>query len=198
MIVSGGKSFTCCTGSNETTAVWLDPNSNSVSNSGSAVVNAQQNILNILDSIESHLRGVYTCSIRNTSQEINKLYLAVYHTSTTSIGVPDLSPLSFKILQRNPLSASVSFKSSNFPPTIISWSTPLNDFTSYSHLENAKEFIYNNVLLLIDDSSSGTGVYVANVSTNGQDYASVNISIGKPVSDTRTSLRLLVYGSEEM
>lgn len=190
MIVSGGKSFTCCTGSNETTAVWLDPSSNNVSNSGSAVVNAQQNILNILGSIELHLSGVYTCSIRNASQEINELYLAVYHTLTTSIGVPDLSPLSFKILQRNPLIVSVSFKSSDFPPTIISWSTPLNDFTSYSHLEDAKEFIYNNVLLFKDDGSSGTGVYVANVSTNGQDYASVNISIGKPVSVTHTSLRL--------
>ena len=190
MIVGGDKSFTCCTGSNETTAVWLDPNSNNVSNSQSAVVNAQQDILNILDSIGSHLRGVYTCSIRNISQEINKLYLAVYHTSMASIGVPDLSPLSFNILQRNPLIASVSFKSSNFPPTIISWSTPLNDFTFYSHLEDAKEFIYNNVLLLIDNGSSGTGVYVANVSTNGQDYASVNINIGKPLFVTHTSLRL--------
>ena len=185
-----GSSVTCCTGSSNITAVWIDPFGNNVSNSDTNLVNAHNPIkLEIIENISmvdcSFRCGAYNCSLINATQaeEVDRLFLIVKDSSET-IGLPIVSNISFHVLHlHDPLSVTLSFNSISLPPTHLHWSTPSNylNETHYSHLLDAEEVIYSNVLLLLDISSpsAAAGLYVANVSTNGEEFTSLNISLGK-------------------
>lgn len=185
---TGGSRVTCCTGSNNITAVWIDPFGHNVSNNSDGVINAHNPIqLKIIGSLPSHQSGAYNCSLvmNATQKKVDRLFLIVKNNSDIiAIGLPDVSNISFQVLSsHNPLSISLSFNSTSLPPTHVYWSTPSNYLNQnhYSHLLNAAEVIYSNVLLIIDifSPSAAAGLYVANVSTSGEEFTSLNISIGK-------------------
>uniref|UniRef100_A0A1X7TVR2 Fibronectin type-III domain-containing protein n=1 Tax=Amphimedon queenslandica TaxID=400682 RepID=A0A1X7TVR2_AMPQE len=179
---------TCCTGSDNITAVWIDPFGHNVSSSMSNLVNAHNPVqLDIISSITvehcSSRCGAYSCRlvINATQEEADRLFLIVKSSSDT-IGLPNVTNISFQVLSlHRPLSVSLSFNSTALPPTHVYWSTPSSYFNQshYSRLLNAAEVIYSNVLLIIDISSpsEAAGLYVANISTNGEEFTSLNISL---------------------
>ncbi|XP_019856837.1 PREDICTED: uncharacterized protein LOC109585279 [Amphimedon queenslandica] len=188
IVGTANSRVTCCTGSDNISAVWVDPFGFDVPSSMNNLVNAHNPVqLDIIGSITvehcSSRCGAYSCRlvINATQEEVDRLFLIVKSSSDT-IGLPNVTNISFQVLSlHRPLSVSLSFNSTALPPTHVYWSTPSNylNQSHYSRLLNAAEVIYSNVLLIIDISSpsEAAGLYTANVSTNGEEFTSLNISL---------------------
>lgn len=188
----GGSQVLCCIGNAQNDDIeWLDPSGHSVSTGENNIVNVynQRNRLVILGDISSFHKGVYKCRYANTT--VTELLIGIYDTS---IGTPSLSAITLTVVQNYPLLASLSFDSSNFPPTFISWDLSNNCYYSnYSQLSVATSSIYTNVILLSNHQCDYTGTYTCSVSTNGISYTIVNNSLSKSHTHTnRLSMRLIL------